>query len=283
MQHETNADQRTYWREAAGRDWVALQADMDALLAPALDAVLDAAEITAGERILDIGCGTGALSRAAANKTGAGGHVTGLDISATMLGRAAEHAPRGGAAPVAWLEADAQTHAFEAGAFDCCISRFGVMFFADPVAAFSNLRRGARPGGRLAAITWRGPEDSPYFRLMGRVRAELAGPAPASDPHAPGPMAFADADRVVAMLNAAGWDAEARRVEVTLVPRGGIDGFVDQALRVGPLGAALKSGDLSERDVPAAQDRLREVFAPMTEPGGGLRIPNALNLFTARA
>lgn len=242
-----------------------------------------AAEIAPGEHVLDIGCGTGALARAAAEKAGADGHVTGLDISDTMLARAAEILPGDGAAPINWLEADAQSHAFGEGSFDCFVSRFGVMFFAEPVAAFANLRRCARPGGRFAAITWRGPEDSPYFRLMGRVRAELAGPPPPSDPHAPGPMAFADPDRVLGLLAEAGWDAGAQTINLNLVPRGGIDGFVDQALRVGPLGAALKSGDLSERDVPAAQDRLREVFAPMTDADGTLRIPNALNLFTAKA
>ncbi len=283
MDKDANAAQKTYWTDAVGEDWVALQKDMDKLLAPAMKAVLAVADLQPGMRVLDVGCGTGALTRAAALAVGESGSVTGLDISATMLGYARQMEAGLGAARIDWLEADAQTHRFAAESFDAVVSRFGVMFFADPAAAFTNLHRATATGGRFVAVAWRGPDDSPYFRLMGQARTIIAGPPPPTDPHAPGPMAFADEARIVGLMTISGWTAHAKIVPVELVPPGGLEGFLNQALRVGPMASALKSGDLDSSDIPKAQAELRRRFEPLVGPDGRLVISNKLNLFLGRA
>ncbi len=284
MSGTANADQKTFWTETVGTDWVANQRDMDLLLAPAARAVLDEAKIERGARVLDIGCGTGALTRAAAQAAGAEGHVVGLDISATMLAHAASLEQLDGAASISWLETDAQTHEFGVEAFDFIISRFGVMFFADPLAAFANLRGAAAKGGRFVAICWRGPQDSPYFRLMQEALFTVTGGGPpAVDPHAPGPMAFADDARVIDLMSRAGWDAHALRIKIDLEPSGGIDRFLEQVLAIGPIASALKSGSLDRSDIPKVQSVLRDLLAPMTIAGGRLVVPNDFNLFVGRA
>ena len=145
MATEINQDQAAYWNSELGRKWVDHEAALDTSFQPVLDLVLNRAALKAGERVLDIGRGTGASTLAAAALVGARGMVEGLDISAPLLARARERAI--GVAAARFTLADAQTHGFVAGGYDVLISRFGVAFFADSVAAFANMGRAIRPGG----------------------------------------------------------------------------------------------------------------------------------------
>jgi ubiquinone/menaquinone biosynthesis C-methylase UbiE len=148
-----NAQQVQNWAEA-GHHWVAEAERYDRMLRPWGDAVLDAAAPAAGERVLDVGCGTGATTLAAAARVAPGGHAVGVDLSPPMLSLARDRAGRQGIENVSFVEDDAQIADFQPGEFDAAVSRFGVMFFADPAAAFANIRGAMRTGGRLAFACW---------------------------------------------------------------------------------------------------------------------------------
>ncbi|THV30956.1 class I SAM-dependent methyltransferase [Glycomyces paridis] len=193
---------RANWTEGAA-GWVANEAVYDAVFGPVTRAILDAAAPAPGLRVLDVGCGTGTLLAAT---DAAGAAAVGVDISATMAEAASRRVP--GATVIV---EDAQTADLLAAApgtpFDRVVSRFGVMFFDDPVAAFANLRAACAPGARLVFACWRGEAENPVFTAGTRVLAARLDPPPAPEaPGEPGPMAFAESDRTAAILKAAGWD-----------------------------------------------------------------------------
>jgi SAM-dependent methyltransferase len=192
---------RQNWAEGA-QAWVENQATFDAVFAPVTGAILEAAAIAAGQRVLDVGCGTGTLLEAGA---AAGADVVGVDIAEAMAAAARRRVPE-----ATVIVADAQTTDLRAAApgapFDRVVSRFGVMFFEDPEAAFANLRRAAAPGARLAFACWRDLDENPMFSLGSAVLADRLDPQPeAPAPGEPGPAAFADRDRVRSLLEGAGW------------------------------------------------------------------------------
>jgi SAM-dependent methyltransferase len=253
-----NADQIAYWNGPAGEKWVKNQAVMDASLADATAALLPLADIQPGEHVLDIGCGSGQLSLLAADAVGEGGQVTGADISQSLLALARQRAA--GRGNVAFIEADAATHAF-APDYDLLISRFGVMFFDDPPAAFANLRQAARPGGRLAFICWRPVAENEYAAMPFEIAKPLMPPLPPADPYAPGPFALADPDRLRGILTAASFSGIAIEKLDGLMPMGttaeqaGI-----QATSLGPTARALAKfgdADLNLRVLAAVTDAFR--------------------------
>src|SRR4030088_1976789 len=148
--HDLNADQIAYWNGPGGQHWTDRQQAQDTLLAPVSEILIDRAKAKAGERIVDVGCGCGATAIAFAQKVGPTGHVLGIDISAPMLARARQIAPAG--LPVEFVLGDATVYPFDPAGIDLLVSRFGVMFFADPAVSFANMRRGLRPSGRLAFV-----------------------------------------------------------------------------------------------------------------------------------
>ena len=143
-----NSAQADFWASAAGYQWIAREASLDTMMSGVLARVLHHADLQSGEHVLDIGCGTGASCLAASRLAGNAGHVTGLDIAAQLLDRARSRATDAGARNITFQLADAQTHAFTPASVDAVISRFGVMFFDDPVAAFANMARAIKPGGK---------------------------------------------------------------------------------------------------------------------------------------
>src|SRR2546427_6919777 len=202
---EANAGQVPYWNEAAGPKWVAFQKIIDAQIAPLGERAMDRAGIAPGERVIDVGCGCGDTTIALARRVGPAGLVLGIDISAPMLERAAETARAEALANVRFENADAQTHRLPASAFDVVYSRFGVMFFADPVAAFANLRAALRPGGRLAFVCWQALPENPWLFVPLRAAAQHLTLPPPPAPDAPGPFAFAAPNRVRGILPRAGF------------------------------------------------------------------------------
>ncbi len=246
-----NDDQIAYWNDRAGQSWAALQPMLDAQIAPLGVAAMDALAPRAGERVLDIGCGCGDTALALAGRVGAGGAVLGVDISAPML--AVAQARAAGVAGVAFREADAQIARFDTP-FDAAFSRFGVMFFGDPVAAFGTIRAALRPGGRLGFVCWRRPADNPWMMLPAAAALAHLPPVAEGDPLAPGPFAFADPARISAILGAAGFvDVGVRAYDASI---GGfaLDQAVSLALRVGPLGRLLQESP-DRRDLVAAAVR----------------------------
>jgi SAM-dependent methyltransferase len=270
-----NAAQFDYWNDHAGRTWAALQAQLDRQIAPLGLRAMDALCVTPGERVLDVGCGCGDTSLALAARAGPDGAVVGLDLSAPMLDVART---RGAAvANASFLQADAQTARFDVP-FDAAFSRFGVMFFADPVAAFTNLRAALRPGGRLAFVCWRAAAENvwmaaPYEAALPHL-PPLAAP---DDPDAAGPFAFARAERGRDILGAAGF-ADIR-IQPCDMQVGGfdLDCAVELALRVGPLGRVL-------REAPERGEVVTEVVRRALgkfETGNGVWMPSASWIVTA--
>lgn len=279
-----NVDMAEYWTDDVGPSWVAEHTRLDERLKPFNHVLVEALELSGGETVLDIGCGPGASTVAIAEAVGASGSVTGADISATMLEAARKRErPSGESAPITWLEADAQDYAFETGSLDAVGSRFGVMFFDDPVAAFRNLRRALRAAGRLAFVCWQDPSENPWFaRGLDQLGDILELPEPAL-PNAPGPFGLADAARTHALLDAAGFSAieiDERRLELPF--SGSVEDMVTHQLAMGPIGAALRQAVQAPEMVAATRERLCQVFAERAS-AEGLAEPAAAWLVGARA
>ncbi|PZQ56693.1 MAG: methyltransferase domain-containing protein [Novosphingobium pentaromativorans] len=252
------------WSGANGAHWVSNQVRLDAMLDVFGTEALAAAAPREGERVLDIGCGAGASSFALAAKVGASGHVLGVDISAPLLERARLIAPTG--APLAFELADAGEAALPHAAFDLLFSRFGVMFFADPTAAFTHMRKALKPGGRLAFVCWRGATENDWVRLpMGAIKGMIPD-VPPSDPEAPGPFSFGDQARIERILAAAGFTDIAVLPFDHDIPFGhgntreaALDDAVAMAFEVGPLSRAL--ADQPQEIRARAAIAVRKAFA----------------------
>jgi len=238
-------EQRTRWNGSAGRAWIDTQQVMDAILEP-FEHLLAATVPAGSERsVVDIGCGTGATTLAVARRLGNDGRVSGIDISEQMVGAARARAEQEGSR-AAFICADAQDHPFEPGSVDIFISRFGVMFFRDPVAAFVNLRRATTAEGVMHFVAWRSAADNPFMTTAERAAAPLLPNLPPRSPGGPGQFAFADKDLVRAILRDGGWteievepfNADCTLPEPVLVP------FLT---RFGPVGLALQEADESTR------------------------------------
>ncbi|GAA4704686.1 class I SAM-dependent methyltransferase [Pseudonocardia yuanmonensis] len=194
----SNAEQRAQWGGDLGLLWAARAAQFEASAAGYDAPLLAAADLAPGLHVLDVGCGTGSVTRKVAGAVAPGGTATGVDISAPMLQVARERSA--GIPGVEFLEADAQVHDF-GGRYDRVVSRGGVMFFGDPPAAFANLARALRPGGRLAFLVWRSLAENPW---MHDLMTALTGRTPPEPPPGPGAFALADPDRARALLEGAG-------------------------------------------------------------------------------
>ena len=278
-----NADQVTYWNDKAGATWTALQERLDALFAPLTQAAMAAAAPRPGEHAIDIGCGCGATVLELARHAGPGGHVLGIDVSEPMAARARARIAEAGLGNAEVAVFDAAAHAFPAGDADLLFSRFGVMFFADPVAAFANLRKAMRPGGRLLFAAWRPLADNPWFAVPLQAGGPLLPPQPPTSPDAPGPFAFADAGRVRRILGEAGWHgvgAVRQDAPMRFAGPGQIEEATEFATRVGPLARALaEAGD----DVRA---RVREAVSQALHPydgPDGIALPGSVWLVSAQA
>ena len=276
-----NEAQRAFWSEGPGTGFLAEEEALEAIHAPLGELVLAAAGIAPGHRVIDLGCGTGALARRAARLAGAGGAVCGVDVSAPMLARAG--AIGSDPAPT-YLLADAQSGPLPVPPADRLVSRLGVMFFSEPLAALANLRAAMAPGGTLTAVCWRrGLPDNPLFAVPVEAVAPHLGRPEEADPHAPGPMAFADGPRVEAILAAAGWrDARVWPVPVTLTPEGPADAMGRLATRIGAAARLIRERARSEATRAEAQAAIAAAFAPY-ETAGHVRLPTVTNLITARA
>jgi len=271
-----NADQIAFWNAEAGETWAAMQARLDRQIQSLGALAIEALAPAAGERVIDVGCGCGQTTLALAQRLGPTGSVLGVDVSAPML--AVARARSGETAGVRFLQADAQTHVFEPGGADAVFSRFGVMFFADPIAAFANLRAAVSPGGRLAFVCWRPMELNLFMTvpLMAALPHLTAPPAP-PDPAAPGPFAFADATRVTGILARAGWSQISMAPHDEAIGGGTLEETVETALRIGPLGRVLREQPAS---APAARNAVRDALKPYVGERG-VALPSASWIVTA--
>jgi ubiquinone/menaquinone biosynthesis C-methylase UbiE len=279
-QNQANPEQATYWNEIGGPRWVAMQEDLDAELAPFGVAVETALALRAGAHVLDVGCGAGATSLSLAERVRPG-EVLGVDISAPLLARARQRAQ--GIAGLRFELADAQTFAFEPERFDAVFSRFGVMFFADPVAAFSNLRVALRTTGKLGFVCWRSQEENPSFTLPARAAMPFLQERPESPkPGEPGPFAFAEREHLANVLERAGFrdvSIEPQDTQMVFAGRRDLEGAVEQAFEFGPLGRLRTPLEPHVR--AKVWDAIRAAFEPHYGPSGVV-LPAATWLVMAR-
>jgi SAM-dependent methyltransferase len=264
-----NADQITYWNEQTGPKWATDFERLDRMIRPYGEAAMSALALRAGEHVLDIGCGCGDTTLALARVVGPTGSATGVDISTPMLARARERAAADGVASVRFVEADAQTHGFPSDGLDAIFSRFGVMFFIDPTAAFANLRTAVRPGGRLAFVCWQPITENPWMLVPFMAVAQIMTLPPPPPPGAPGPFAFGDKARVEQILAEAGFrDVNLASFAPEIVVGGG--GAIDEAaaftVQMGPAGAAVRQA--GPEAMPKAVAAVREALTPYVTPRG---------------
>lgn len=259
MAEPANAEQIKSWNGATGQKWTQFSADMDRNLADPMAGIMAFAAAKAGEHVLDIGCGAGQTSLALAGIVGERGTVQGVDVSGPLLALARERA--GAAKNVAFVEADAAFHPF-AAEYDLVFSRFGVMFFDDPPAAFANIRKSLKPGGRLAFVCWRPAAENQWVSLPAAAARPLLPPQPPPDPLAPGPFAFADPARVEAILTQAGFhDVRTRKLDGHMDLGRDADHAAFQMTNLGPLSRALTDLDDDVREqarvlVKAAMEKI---------------------------
>ncbi len=237
MGTETNG-QAGLWKGGAGNAWVEEQVVIDQMFRPIETLLVNAAASGAAERVLDVGCGTGGTTLALARRLGSGARCTGIDISEPMIASARMQA-RQEDLPVEFVCADAQHHVFEPGTFDVVVSRFGVMFFDDPVAAFANLRQATRAGGRLHVVVWRSAEENPFMTAAEHAARPLLPGLPVRQTDEAGQFGFAREGRVREIVTHAGWSGvrlEAVDVQCRF-PESELLGYLS---RMGPVGRALE-------------------------------------------
>ena len=274
-----NAAQEEYWNGRAGETWVELQRLLDMELQPLGRESQTALALRPGERVLDIGCGAGETSLDLAAAVAPGGAVLGVDISRGLLQVADRRAAERGL-QARFVAADAQTSDFGGERFDAAFSRFGVMFFADPTAAFANIRKALRPGGRIAFVCWRPPAENPLMTAPFKAAEPLLPPMPPSDPLAPGPFAFADPERVRRIVGEAGFGQVAIRPFDAKVGGWTPEEALVVAQRVGPLGTVLRENpELRPKVLDAVAGELQR----HTDTDGKVRLGAAVWIVTATA
>jgi SAM-dependent methyltransferase len=272
------------WADEGGRLWSSVADRLEAQLAPVSDVLFAAAEVAPGERILDVGCGRGSTTRRAAEAAGATGTVVGLDIARELIDAARADPSEG--APIEWIVGDAQRANLPTAHFDAVISRFGTLFFDDVTAAFANLARATRAGGRLAIAVWQPRDRSPVLQRPLDVAVVTAAehgfiiepPAPDAGPHELGVPSTASG-----VLDAAGWS------DVTFAPHvlalhlfgaGPVDEVVE--LTVAGFGSVRRAlTDAPTEVVTAVKAALIRALAPLHD-GTGVRLEGAIAIITAR-
>ena len=273
-----NAQQIANWNTAAGKTWVEFQHQLDAQIVALGARALAVLDVRPGECALDVGCGCGQTSVELGALVGTGGRVIGLDVSAPMLAVARDRAARAGMGHVEFRLGDAQVDKLPVAVADALYSRFGVMFFNDPVAAFRNLRSALTTDGRIAFVCWRELAANPWMRVQMEAASSMLPAMPAGDPLAPGPYAFADPARIIGILTQAGFRDVSVEPYDALIGAGDLQATTRLSLRVGPLGAVLREHPEFIADVEGA---VRGALARYDTPTG-VRMPAAVWIVQAR-
>lgn len=253
--------------------WVSVWPRREKLTDQVTHALVDHLRPQPGEHVLDVGCGGGRSSLAVGASVGSSGRVVGYDLSEPLLALARRRAAEAGSTNTSFVLGDAQEARFEGAPFDAVVSQFGVMFFDDSVAAFANLRRQTKPGGRLVFACWQSAEQNPWN--VGSILSRFAPPPPPVPPRNPtGPFALADVARTTEVLGEAGWaGVERTGYDMTvLVPP---ETLADE----GQLGFA----GIAEADRPAAWEAVRQMLAGFPDQGGRLEVPIAFQVFVGHA
>ncbi|HXS79701.1 MAG TPA: class I SAM-dependent methyltransferase [Gammaproteobacteria bacterium] len=276
-EQHANAEQIALWNGAAGHGWVDAQESLDRVLEPFQHRIVEAVAARRPQSVLDVGCGTGSTTLAVSRLLAKRSTAVGVDISEPMIALARARAERENAPP-RFICTDAQTYAFEPASFDMIVSRFGTMFFDDSVRAFENLRRAAAKGAGLAVIVWRRAAENPFMTTAERAAAPFLPDMPARRPDEPGQFAFADRDRVHAILEKSGWsDIDIRPLDVECrLPLAELTTYLS---KVGPASRAIQG--LDERSRARVIETVRAAFDPFVH-GAEVRFVAACWTVSAR-
>ncbi len=275
-----NQSQVEYWNSTPGQKWIRFEEELDKVFEAVNDQLIERAQPIKGERIVDIGCGTGATTRAFAQRLGPAGFVTAIDISEPLLSRA-----RGRSSEVLastdYRLIDAQTDTIPGDLFNLVVSRFGVMFFADPVAAFKNIRSWLAPGGRVVLAGWAAIDGNPWFEVPRDGAVARLGPPDTSDPNSPGPLGFQNTNYVTSILAKAGFsDISAERALTMLRHPGPVEAVAALAANIGPSARIIKKYNGTSKDVEEITAYVVNEFRKF-ESDEGMLIPAWLNFFSA--
>ena len=281
-----NFDQIACWNGDMAANWVEHNALMEAMLAPVGERILDTLSLPATARALDVGCGCGLPTLSLAQRIGPDGSVIGIDVSAPMLALAEELAVQDTAdrAEVTFLEADAQTHAFKPESLEIVFSRFGVMFFDDPVAAFRNIHNALTVNGQLAFCCWQPRAVNPFMTMPAMAALELLPAPPEMPPRTPGPFAFAEADYVEAILIEAGFkDIAITPISHPLVFGSGlsVEEIVERLVNIGPIAQMVR--EAPEGLQQAIREKVIAAVSPFYEQSSGMTLDGQFWQVTARS
>jgi SAM-dependent methyltransferase len=278
---KANDAQRRYWNEVAGPRWVAGQGFRERRNQESLELLLDRLRLAGGEHVLEIGCGTAAVTLPLARAVGERGRVIAVDISEPMLEVARQHVAEAGLRNVTLLLGDAQVHTFEPAAFDIATSRMGVMFFAEPVTAFRNIRGALKPGGRLVFVCWAPLAENRHWLISYEIAVRLIGPPETAPETEVGPLAFGNPDYVRRILAGAGFaDISIERAHPTIIG-GSAEEEARQALMMGPTARLIETKKPSEAVRQKIADEVAAAFAELAS-AGPIRLPATIFLVSAR-
>lgn len=278
---DANEAMRHYWNTVAGPRWIASPGFRERRNLESLALLLTCLRLAGGESVLEIGCGTGAVTVPLAEAVGEHGRVVAVDISEPMLGAARQRIEASGVHNVTLLSGDAQVLAFEPAAFDVATSRMGVMFFADPVAAFRNMGGALRPGGRLVFACWAPLAENRHWLISYDIALRHLGqPEPSTD-HAPGPLAFTDPDYIRRILTAAGFaEIVVERAHPTIIGSSPEE-EARQALTMGPTARLIDAKQPPEATRQVIAQEIAAAFAAEAS-AGPIRLPATIFLVAAR-
>lgn len=262
-----NSEQIAEWNGALGERWAAMRQEIERFVVPFGDAALKVAAPQPGERVIDIGCGCGDTSIELARRVGAAGAVLGVDVSQPMLAVARSRGAPANGAHLEFRDGDASEAALPAGN-DLLFSRFGVMFFSQPSPAFSHMRQSLRAGGRCVFVCWRTPRDNPWAMTpLSAARAAMGVTPPPADPNAPGPFAFADEERLRAILSGAGFGAiDVKRFDAAIPLGETARSAAQRVIQIGPVSRLVR--EVGAEHLPVILDAVERALAPLAAPEG---------------
>jgi len=276
-----NAAQIEYWNGPAGDRWARSADTQDVMIGGLGMAALDACRIEPGHAVLDIGCGSGSTTLEIAKRTGSAGLVVGIDISGPMLGVANKRRGDAGLSNIRLENRDAATHDFEEAVFDRVFSRFGVMFFVDPVLAFQNIRKAVKAEGRLAFVCWQTRTENQWMEFPFGIALRHAPPPPPAQPNEPGPTAFADPERVHRILSESNFgDIRIEPLVSPLMLGDDIATAVERLIQLGPTGRLLRDASTEVKTAIAAD--LTEELPPFLTDDG-VKMKGSVWIVTASA
>jgi SAM-dependent methyltransferase len=278
---DANAAQRRYWNTVAGPRWVATPGFRERRNQESTALLLGRLGLADGESVLEIGCGTGALTVPLAAKVGERGRVVAVDISEPMLGAARQRVGEHGLRNVTLLHGDAQVFDFEPTAFDLATSRMGIMFFADPVAAFRNIGGALKPRGRLVFACWAPLEENRHWLISYEIALRHLGPPAPAPAHEPGPLAFGDPDYIRHVLATAGFaEITVERAHPTIIGASPEE-EARQALMMGPTARLIEEKRPSEATRQVIAHEIEAAFVAEAS-SGPIRLPGTIFLVAAR-